>query len=52
MSGKAMKKIRKKAQANLIAKSNGVDPVEEYSRTYKDLKKKFKKTDIHGNPKH
>lgn len=52
MSGKAMKKIRKKTKAVLIAKSKGVDPVEEFSRTYKDLKAKFKKTDIHGNPKH
>ncbi len=47
-----MKKLRKKAQANLISKSKGIDPVGEYAGTYKDLKKKFKKTDIHGNPKH
>lgn len=52
MSGKAMKKLRKKARSNLIAKSKGIDPVGEFAGTYKNLKKKFKKTDIHGNPKH
>lgn len=52
MSGKAFKKLRKKAAATLISQSKGVDPVAEFANTYKDYKNKFKKTDIHGNRKH
>ena len=52
MSGKSNKKLRRKAQSLLIEKSKGVDPVGEFSATYKDLKKLKKQTNKYGNSKY